>query len=129
MFSTIGLRPERRRDDWTPLAGIRLRRDDDPIPVDVFPALGERYGEIERRCERHPFGSGKDRPSFLSAEDLTVFKLSFGRDKDWVDIRGIAAAVPDLDVAYIEDQLVGLRGPLMNPRIARLRSFIRSQHQ
>lgn len=61
------------------------------------------------------------------AEDLTVFKLSFGRDKDWVDIRGIAAAAPDLDVAYIEDQLVGLRGPLMHPRIARLRSLIRSE--
>lgn len=129
IFSAISLRPERRREDWVPLAGIRLRRDSDPFPVDVFPALGERYLEIERRCERHPFGSGADHPRFLSAEDLTVFKLSFGRDKDWVDIRRIAGAVPDLDVAYVEDQLVGLRGPLMNPRIARLRSLIRSEHR
>lgn len=126
VFSSISLRPERRREDWVPFAGIRLRRDAHPFPVDVFPALGERYLQIERRCERHPFGHGEDRLPFLSAEDLTVFKLSFGRDKDWVDIRGIAAAEPDLDVAYIEDQLVGLRGPLMHPRVARLRSLIRS---
>ncbi|CAN5129986.1 hypothetical protein BH24ACT1_BH24ACT1_04520 [soil metagenome] len=127
VFSAIDLRPERRREDWMPLAGIRLRRDVDPFPVDVFPALGERYAEIERRCPRHPFGPGGDRLPFLSAEDLTVFKLSFGRDKDWVDIRGIAAAEPDLDVEYVEDQLVGLRGPLMHPRIARLRRLLRSE--
>ena len=112
-----------------PFAGIQLRRDADPFPVDVFPALSERYEEIERRCERHPFGPGADRPPIPSAEDLTVFKLSFGRDKDWVDIRNIVTARAELEVAYIEDQLLGLRGPLMHPRVARLRSLIRSQQQ
>ncbi|CAN5797037.1 hypothetical protein BH23ACT1_BH23ACT1_02790 [soil metagenome] len=129
VFAAIDLRPERSREEWVPLAGVRLRRDADPFPVDVFPSLGEGYAEIERRCERHPFGLGEDQLPFLSAEDLTVFKLSFGRAKDWVDIRGIATAEPNLDVAYIEAQLVGLRGPLMHPRIARLRSLLRAEHQ
>lgn len=128
VFEEIGLRPQQGREKWVPLAGIRLRRDTDPFPVDVFPALGERYTIIQRRCECHPFGPGGDRLPFLSAEDLTVFKLSFGRDKDWVDIRGIAGMRADLDVAYIEDQLVGLRGPRMHPRLARLRQLIRSAH-
>jgi len=62
---------------------------------------------------------------FLSAEDLSVFKLSSARPQDWVDLRAIAAARPDLDVDYVERQLVGLRGPTMYARVARLRSFLR----
>lgn len=126
VFEEIGLRPRQGREEWVPLAGIRLHRDTDPFPVDVFPALGERYTVIQRRCERHPFGPGGNQLPFLSAEDLTVFKLSFGRDKDWVDIRGIARARADLDVAYIEDLLIDLRGGSMYPRLARLRQLMRS---
>jgi hypothetical protein len=54
-----------------------------------------------------------------------VFKLSFARPQDWVDVRAIAAARPELEVDYIERQLVALRGPTMYPRLARLRSFLR----
>lgn len=129
VFEAIDLRPELARAAWLPLAGIRLRRDADPFPVDVFPSLDERYAEVERRCERHPFGREGIQLPFLSAEDLTVFKLSFGRDKDWVDIRGIAQASRNLDVAYIEDQLVGLRGTLMLPRLARLRRLVRLEQR
>lgn len=52
----------------------------------------------------HAFGGA------LSAEDLALFKLSFGRDKDWVDLRAIVAARAELDVDYIECQLIGMRG-------------------
>ena len=62
---------------------------------------------------------------FLSAEDLALFKLSFGRDKDWVDVRAIAESVHELDIDYIERQLIGLRGPAMHPRVARLRGMRR----
>jgi hypothetical protein len=111
-----------------PVAGIRLRRAGDPVPVDVFPPIDEtRYATIEGRCERHPFGrpGAEQELPFLSAEDLALFKLSFGRDKDWVDLRRMAEARPGLDVDYIEDQLIGLRGPSMHPRIARLRVLLR----
>jgi hypothetical protein len=126
VLDAIGLEPERARAEWIPAAGIRLRRRDDPFPVDVFPSLDEqRYAEVESRCVRHPFGPTGTELPFLSAEDLTIFKLSFGRAKDWVDLRAIAVARPGLDVGYVERQLLGLRGPHMHPRIARLRQILR----
>lgn len=126
VFSAIDLVPERDPEHWFPRAGIRLRRAGDPVPVDVFPDLDDRYGEVRRRCVRHRFGPGGDRLPFLSAEDLTVFKLSFGRPQDWVDLRGIAGARPQLDLDYVEEQLLALRGPQMYPRLVRLRSLLRS---
>ncbi len=75
----------------------------------------------------HPFGPDRRLLPFLSAEDLTLFKLSFGRPKDWVDVTAIAGDRPDLDVDYIERQLVELRGPSMYPRLARLRSLLRTE--
>ena len=65
----------------------------------------------------------------MSAEDVVLFKLSFGRDKDWVDLRAIALARPDVDVAYVERQLISLRGPSMHPRIARFRRLLRAGPQ
>lgn len=126
LLRTLGLEPERDRAEWLPVAGIRLRRSRDPYPVDLFPSLDERYEEIRRRCRWHRFGPQSKSLPFLSAEDLVVFKLSFGRDKDWVDVRAIANARPDLDVDYVERQLLGLRGPGMYPRLVRLRSFVRA---
>ena len=125
LFGPLGLTPERPRDEWLPIAGIRLRRARDPYSVDVFPSLDERYDEIERRCVNHPFGPERLVLPFLSAEDLAVFKLSFGRDKDWVDLRAIARARPRIDIDYVERQLVGLRGPGLHPRVVRLRSLVR----
>ena len=83
----------------------------------------DRYDEIRHRCVQHPFGRGADVLPFLSAEDLSIFKLSFGRPQDWVDLQAIVAARPDLDIELIEELLVALRGPTMYPRVARLRSL------
>lgn len=126
-FAPLGLRAERPRDEWVPIAGIRLRGEVAPYPVDVFPSIDERYDDIEKRCIRHPFGPAGDTLPFLSAEDLALFKLSFGRDKDWVDLRAIARSRPALDIDYIEAQLLGLRGPSMHPRVARLRALSRAE--
>ncbi len=84
--------PEEEQERWVPIAGIRLRSEHRPYPVDLFPSLDERYAEIERRTVEHPFGPDRIPLPFLSAEDLAVFKLSFGREKDWVDLRSIAAS-------------------------------------
>lgn len=110
-------------DDVVPIAGLRVRRTDDIVPVDLFPSLDERYDEVRRRTIRVPFGDGDEIP-ILAAEDLTAFKLSFGRDKDWVDLARIVEARPELDVDTIEDFLVGVRGPSMYPRLARLRAML-----
>jgi hypothetical protein len=125
VLARLDLHPEHDRDQWLASAGIRLRSAALPFPVDVFPSLDARYAEVERRVVWHPFGPEETLLPFLSAEDLTMFKLSFGRDRDWVDLRAIAAARPDLDIDYIEAQLVGLRGPSMYPRLARLRALVR----
>jgi hypothetical protein len=96
------------------------------LAVDVFPSLDDRYDEIARRVVRHRFGPNGEVLPFLSAEDLCVFKLSFGRPQDWVDLTAMAAARPSLDIEYIEEQAVGLRGPTMYPRVARLRGLLRA---
>ncbi|HEY5934364.1 MAG TPA: hypothetical protein VIU61_07015 [Kofleriaceae bacterium] len=46
---------------------------------------------------------------FISAEDLTVMKLIYGRDKDLIDLERLFAVRPQLDVVYVRhwlDQMV-----------------------
>lgn len=121
LFATLGYRAE---SDALPIAGTRFRREGDVVPVDVFLSLDPAYEEIQERVVEHPFGPEKKRLPFLSPEDLVVFKLSFGRDRDWTDIRAIARAGATLDLDYIERQLLALRGPTMHPRLARLRATL-----
>lgn len=106
-----------------PIAGIRFVHPGEPFPIDFFPSLDPAYEEIADRVVRHEFGRGGATLPFLSAEDLCVFKLSFGRPQDWVDLAAVAVAKPDLDLVYVERQVVALRGPTMYPRVARLRSL------
>ena len=121
----LGFSPEQPAEQWVPIAGVRFVQAGEPTMLDVFFSLDERYDEIARRVRRFPFGSEGVELPFLSAEDLALFKLSFGRDKDWVDLRRLVRGSPGLDAAYIEAQLIGLRGPTMYPRLARLRRLIR----
>jgi hypothetical protein len=123
-LAPLGYPPPPDMHDQVPISGIRFAHVTEPFPLDAFPSLDERYAEIERRREHHPFGRTGDVLPFLSAEDLCVFKLSFGRPQDWVDLRAIAGARPALDIEYVERQLVGLRGATMYPRVARLRAFL-----
>lgn len=124
-LAVLGFRPSTPDGDAPPIAGVRFDHPEHPFPVDVFPSLHDRYSHIEQRRKFHPFGRGRDLLPFLSAEDLCVFKLSFSRPKDWVDLQAVVSARPALDIDYIEGQAVALRGPTMYPRVARLRSFLR----
>lgn len=126
-LSWIGFRPPIKAGDAKvlPVAGIRFEHVTEPFPIDVFCSIDDRYREIEERVTRHPFGRNDEVLPFLSAEDLSVFKLAFNRPKDWLDLAEIARARPDLDVEQIEELLVALRGPSMYPRVARLRSLLR----
>jgi hypothetical protein len=121
----LGYRPDLPPGEREPIAGIRHVHDVEPFPLDVFPSLDERYRNAEQRVVRHPFGPARRMLPFLSAEDLCVFKLSFGRGKDWIDLAAIADAGAPLDVDYIEEQVVGLRGPSMYPEVAKLRALLR----
>ncbi|HUP69385.1 MAG TPA: hypothetical protein VM142_06170 [Acidimicrobiales bacterium] len=123
-LSMIGLRPEQNQAAWAPVAGVRLRGDHGEV-ADLFFSIDEHYAQVAGRARRFPFGTPPRRLPFLSAEDLVVFKLSFNRDKDWVDIRQLFVAGTDLDLDYVEAQLIALRGPSMYPRLARLRALAR----
>jgi len=106
------------------VAGIRLYKEGESAPLDVFFSLDDTYDEIAARVRPKPFGPGRHQLPFLSAEDIVLFKLSFNRDKDWVDIRRVVADGPDLDLTYVERILVAIRGPQMHPRVARLRAMV-----
>ena len=115
----LGFTPE--FEDAAQIGGLRYSSPDSIFPIDVFPSLDANYDEVARRVKRHPFGRSNRKLPFLSAEDIAVFKLSFGRGKDWIDLEDIAAVTPGLDLEYIERQLVELRGPTMYRRFARFR--------
>jgi hypothetical protein len=117
--------PEEAGEEGDGFGGVRLLHEVEPFPLDVFPSLDDRYRDVEARVVRHPFGRAGAILPFLSAEDLCAFKLSFGRPQDWVDLQAVAAARPDLDIEYLEELVVALRGPTMYPRVARLRGFLR----
>ena len=123
-LARLGYQREAMDTEPLPIAGIRFRRTTDPFPVDLFHSLDPAYEEIEARVQRVPFGPDRIEIPILSAEDLVMFKLSFGRDQDWVDLRRVCQAQPDLDVGYVERQLLHLRGPHMHPRLTRLRSLL-----
>lgn len=119
---SLGYRAPEADAATPPVADIRFENADEPFPLDVFPSLDDRYAEVEARVVRHLFGRGDDVLPFLSAEDLCVFKLSFNRARDWVDLAAVAQARPDLDLD-VGDLLVALRGPTMHPRLARFRAL------
>jgi hypothetical protein len=82
-----GLRAESPPDEWLPTGGIALLEVGENRRIDLFFSLDAAYDEVEARVRRFPFG--RDEPvelPFLSAEDLMVFKVSFGRPRDWLTL-------------------------------------------
>lgn len=82
-----GRRPDAR--DFALHNRVLLLRSDSGVPIDV--ALGAMSFE-ERAVERASEFRIQDGVTLrtCSAEDLVVFKAFAGREKDWLDIEGIA---------------------------------------
>ena len=98
--------------------GIGLTRGRDVL--DLFLASDRYHERVVERAVIFPFSTGAkiiDLP-FLSADDLTVMKLSFNRLKDWVVIEAMLESGIPIDVEDVEAQLVGFRGLTMYPRLA-----------
>jgi hypothetical protein len=125
-----GFRPDRTRTQWLPIAGVRLVRDDATgwlAVIDVFFSFDD-YHEVVLDNARPlpmllPSGDRVDVP-VMSADDLVVFKASFNRAKDWVDIRAMIDSGIPVDADYVDEHLVALRGPTMYPRVARIRRLL-----
>ena len=112
-----------------PAAGTRLHQVGESIVIDLFFSFDDFHEDVLNRAVAKPFlhaGSRHELP-FLSAEDLIVFKISFGRPKDWVDIQAMVGRGTTIDPEYVERQLVAFKGPTAYPAAARLRAMLRGQ--
>lgn len=124
-FAAIGFVPLVPSTQWRPVSGVRLREPDGHSPVDLFFSVDEEYRGIAERVKPQPFGPDEVPLPFLSVEDLVMFKVSFGRPKDWSDLDRLAQVGTPFDIDAIEERLIALRGPTMYPRLSRLRALAR----
>ena len=130
-FDSIGWHFDDDSAAGIPAAGTRLRQVGETVVVDLFFSFDGYHDDVLDRAVTRPFtyaGEWHDLP-FLSAEDLTIFKISFGRSRDWADIEAMVEAGTDLDADYIERQLVRFKGPTSYPSSARFRALLREVRQ
>lgn len=125
LLAPTGFEPTGPLAERLPITGVALVRPGATIHVDLFFAVDDRYAEIAARRRTEPFGPDRVPMPILSVHDLVLFKLSFGRPKDWVDLQTLLASTTDIDVDGVEDLLLDLRGPSMHPQIARFRRMLR----
>jgi hypothetical protein len=125
-----GFQPYRDSAQWLPIAGVRLVRDDAAgglAVVDLFFSFDDYHRVVLDNARPLPMllssGDRVDVP-VMSADDLVVFKASFNRDKDWVDVRAMVESGAPVDADYVAEHLVALRGPTMYPRVARIRRLL-----
>lgn len=69
------------------------------IVIDVFVSEHPQYAEMARRRVEI------DSMWFLSAEDLCLHKLIYGRPKDVIDLERLLAVRPSTDLAYVRKWL------------------------
>lgn len=120
-----GWEPEQPAESWIPVGGVAVRDRAEKRRMDLFFSLDPAYAEVQARVRRFPFGRDEQvELPFLSAEDLVVFKVSFGRPKDWLDIESVLDTSSALDLSYVERKLTEIRGPTMRPRLSRLTRMV-----
>lgn len=105
-------------------AGMMLHRDDAPkdiarigmfngrlagVVIDVFMSSHPHMLEMQRRRKRIDADDGTHL-YFITAEDLVVMKLVYGRDKDVADLERLFAA-RKLDTAYVRTWLAKMPVP------------------
>jgi hypothetical protein len=88
------------------------------ILVDVFLMGHPQYDDMKLRCVAFDDDAG-GKLSFISAEDLCLHKLIFGRPKDVIDLEQLLSHRPSLDLAYVRHWLTRMV-PAGDPRLALL---------
>ncbi len=100
----------------------QIRLTWDAIIVDLFFATFDFLTNCRDRVLWVPFGD--DEIPILSAEDLAVCKIAFNREKDWLDLREMAAIQGEkLDVPYIRRWLGVILG-VDDPRTRRFEALV-----
>lgn len=92
--------------------------------VDVFITGHPQYEDMRRRRVAIDDPVSGRALSFISAEDLALHKLIYGRPKDVIDLEQLFARRPTLDVSYIRGWLVRMV-PAGDPRLAILDDLTR----
>ena len=130
-LDAIGWHTDADAVDALPAAGTRLHQLGESVVIDLFFAFDDLHEVVLDRAVVRPFihAGVRHELRFLSVEDLTVFKMSFGRTKDWVDIEAMIVAGTPIDADYVEHQLVQFKGPTGYPSTARLRALLRGQSE
>lgn len=78
--------------------------------VDLFFAYADLHKDVQARARTVDFAGESVR--VISGEDLLLFKMMFGRPKDWQDIQFVVATQRErLDLPYIRAWLHALLGP------------------
>ena len=128
-LDAIGWHTDADAADAPPAAGTRLHQLGESVVIDLFFAFDDLHELVLDRAVVRPFihAGVRHELRFLTADDLTVFKMSFGRTRDWADIEAMIAAGTPIDADYVEQQLVQLEGPTAYPSAARLRALLREQ--
>jgi hypothetical protein len=72
--------------------------------VDIFLSAHPQYDAMQARRVSIEVEGG--RLWFLSAEDLCLHKLIYGRPKDLIDLERLIAVRPDMDLAYVRSWMV-----------------------
>jgi hypothetical protein len=88
------------------------------ILVDVFLMGHPQYEDMRRRCVTIDDATG-GKLSFISAEDLCLHKLLFGRPKDVTDLEQLISHRPAIDLVYVRGWLTRMT-PAGDPRLALL---------
>jgi hypothetical protein len=96
------------------------------IIVDGFLSAHPQYADMHRRRVRVAPAAGQP-IWFISAEDLCVHKLIYGRPKDVTDLESLIAVRPSLDLEYVRSWLVRMV-PAGDRRIAILDDLERRFH-
>jgi hypothetical protein len=86
------------------------------ILVDVFVMGHPQYDDMRKRRVMIEDASGSAL-AFVSAEDLCLHKLVFGRPKDVADLEELLARRPGIDLDYVRSWLIQMV-PAGDPRLA-----------
>jgi hypothetical protein len=100
----------------------QLRTRWDSTPLDLFFSYDALHHACRERRRQVAFAG--DRITILSAEDLTIFKVLFAREKDWRDLRELLFAQGE---RFDRDYALGWLERIVAPddeRLSRFRSML-----
>jgi hypothetical protein len=120
-LGTLGIDPPPVSAGALPTAGLRCPWDETHVDL-FFSYEPEFFASVEHRVEHHAFEDSEGRLfdlPFLSAEDLSIFKVLFDRQKDWADIEAMLEEAP-LDLDYVQHWLLQLQGERIRPELRRI---------